>query len=222
MVARIGDIDFGSLRTVAPISAHWGFDRGLPIDRHYIEGFLARHASDVRGQVLEIADNSYTRRFGGQRVTASHVLDVRADNTAATLVADITYASAVPSHSFDCIIFTQVLQLLFDTQQVIATLYRLLRPGGVLLATFPGITRIEPDADAYAWYWTFTSFGAKRLFGTVFGADAVEVTTHGNVLAATAFLHGIACSELTVPEIEARDPRYEVLITVRARKRERG
>ena len=47
------------------LSRDFGFDRGTPIDRYYIESFLSTHASDIRGHVLEVADNTYTRRFGG-------------------------------------------------------------------------------------------------------------------------------------------------------------
>jgi hypothetical protein len=55
----------GSLRRVTPLSRDFSYDRGLPIDRYYIERFLAANASDIRGHVLEIADNTYTGRFGG-------------------------------------------------------------------------------------------------------------------------------------------------------------
>jgi len=60
----VGYIRFGSLRRVMPISRKWGFDRGLPIDRYYIERFLSAHALDICGYVLEIQDNAYTRKFG--------------------------------------------------------------------------------------------------------------------------------------------------------------
>src|SRR3712207_5592488 len=45
-------VDFGDLRRTRPLSAQWGFDRGLPIDRYYIEGFLSANAADVGGCVL--------------------------------------------------------------------------------------------------------------------------------------------------------------------------
>ena len=61
----LGRVRFGDLRRVDPIDGYFGYGRGLPIDRYYIEGFLARHAGDVHGRVLEIGDNTYTRRFGG-------------------------------------------------------------------------------------------------------------------------------------------------------------
>ena len=44
----------------------------------------------------------------------------------------------------------------------------------------------------------------------------MTVESHGNVLAASAFLYGLATSELTRVELDWRDPEYEVLIAVRA------
>ena len=72
----VGTVDFGHFRRLIPISKEWGFDRGLPIDRYYIERFLQRHAADIRGRVLEVGDNAYTRRFGGDRVTNSDVINL--------------------------------------------------------------------------------------------------------------------------------------------------
>lgn len=44
----------------APIEPFYNMRRGFPVDRYYIEGFLAEHAQDIYGRVLEIADNKYT------------------------------------------------------------------------------------------------------------------------------------------------------------------
>src|SRR5207302_1422674 len=114
-----------------------------PIDRYYIENFLARHDSDIHGRVLEIGDDAYTRRFGGSRVTKSDVLHVAEGNPKATLVADLAQADWVPSEIFDCIIFTQTLQFIYDVKTVVRTLFRILKPGGVLLATVPGISQLS-------------------------------------------------------------------------------
>src|SRR6185312_2075371 len=64
-----GRVRFGDLRRTTPIASDFGYARGGPVDRYYIEGFLARHADDIRGRVLEVGDASYTHRFGGSRVT---------------------------------------------------------------------------------------------------------------------------------------------------------
>jgi SAM-dependent methyltransferase len=212
----VGQVSFGSLRRVKPISRSFGFDRGRPIDRYYIENFLARHAEDIQGRVLEIMDDSYTRQYGGRRVEISDVLDVAEDNPQATIVADLARADHVPSDAFDCIIFTQTLQLIYDAQAAIRTLHRILKPGGVLLATFPGISQ-ERGGD---WYWRFTSRSARRLFEEAFPAPSVEVETYGNVLSAISFLHGLSVEELRQQELDRRRPGYDVTITLRAVKPE--
>jgi SAM-dependent methyltransferase len=208
-----------SLRRVRPIRRDFGWQSGQPIDRHYIEDFLARHADDVRGRVLEIADNAYTRRFGGDRVTQSDVLHVAAGAPGATIVADLADGRGIPSDAFDCVILTQTLQYIYETRSAVRTLYRILRPGGVGLVTVPGISQIARyDMDNWGEYWRFTSPTAHRLFTEVFPAESVSVAGHGNVLAAIAFLHGLVCSELRPAELDFRDDDYEVIVTVRAVK----
>jgi glycosyltransferase involved in cell wall biosynthesis len=217
----VGWVRFGSLRRVTPLSRTWGFDRGLPVDRYYIERFLGSHAADVRGHVLEIGDDTYTRKFGGARVTRSDVLHVCDRSPRTTIVADLTHAEGIPSNTFDCIIFTQTLPFIYDTRAALQSLNRILKPGGVLLATFPGITRISPsDMSKWGHYWSFTSLSARRLFEEAFSPGSVSCETHGNVLAATAFLYGLSATELRPTELDYRDPDYELLITVRAIKQE--
>jgi SAM-dependent methyltransferase len=216
----VGWVRFGSLRRTTPISREFGYDRGKPIDRHYIEEFLARHATDVRGRVLEIGDDFYTQSFGGDRVTVSDVLHVTEGNPQATIVADLTQADHIPSDSFDCAIVTQTLHLIYDVRSAIQTLRRLLKPGGVLLATFPGISHIAEGQWGDTWYWAFTTQSARRLFEEFFPAEELEIEAHGNVLAAISFLHGLSVEELHREELEHRDRSYEVLITLRAVKPE--
>jgi SAM-dependent methyltransferase len=214
-----GWVRFGSLRRITPLSRVFGKDRGLPIDRFYVERFLASRRADIRGSVLEIGSNAYTRRYGGSAVTNSDVLDVRGDNPQATVVADLTRADNLPSNLYDCVILTQTLQFIYDVAAALRTVHRILRPGGVLLATFGGISQISRwEADRWGHFWNFTTWSARRLLEEVFPAANVSIEAHGNVLAAIAFLHGMATSELKGRELEHRDPDYEVLITVRAVK----
>jgi SAM-dependent methyltransferase len=211
------------LRRLDPISATFGFERGQPIDRYYVENFLARQADDIRGRVLEIRENVYTRRFGGERVEVSDVLDVADDNRRATIHADLTRADHVPSDAFDCVILTQTLHVIYDVRSAAQTLYRILKPGGVLLATFPGISKTgcrECGRHGESYNWMFTKLSARRLFEEAFPAGNVRLEAHGNVLAAVSFLHGLATEELRREELDQHDPDYEVLITLRAMKPE--
>ena len=216
---RRGRVRFGSLRRLTPVSDLFGYDRGQPIDRYYIEDFLGRHGGpggDIAGRVLEIGDDMYTRRFGAG-VTRSDVLHVEEGNPHATIVADLTRADHIESGSFDCIVCTQTLLLIYDVRAAIATLARVLRPGGVVLATVPGISRICGEIDFWGDYWRFTRASARRLFEEAFPPGDVQVETYGNVLAAVAFLHGLAAHELKREELDLHDPNFEVLIGVRAR-----
>jgi SAM-dependent methyltransferase len=210
-----GRVRFGSLRRLTPVSRNFGWERGGPIDRYYIEDFLARHAGRIRGRVLEIQDASYTQRFGGERVSTSDVLDVTEDNQQATIHADLTRADHVPSDTFDCIILTQTLHVIYDVHSVTQPLYRILKPGGVLLATFPGISQVDWTDH---WYWSLSGRAAWRLFEEAFPAGNVAVETHGNALVATAFLHGLGAAELRREELDFRDPDCEFLIAIKAEK----
>jgi glycosyltransferase involved in cell wall biosynthesis/SAM-dependent methyltransferase len=214
-------VRFGTLRRLSPVSRRFGWDRGgLPVDRYYIEQFLRRHAADIAGHVLEVRDDAYTRKFGGSKVTRIDVLHPTSDNDKATIVADLTAADHIPGNSFDCIILTQVLPFIPDVAAAVRTLHRILRPGGVVLATVPGISQIvRYDMDRWGDYWRFTSLSARRLFECGFPDGDVRIETHGNVLAATGFLQGLSTRDLRTDELDYHDPDYEVLITVRAAKR---
>lgn len=213
----IGRVQFGDLRRVTPISRSFGFDRGQPVDRYYIEHFLAFHEADIRGRVLEIGDNGYTRRFGRERVTQSDVLDHRSDNPGATIIADLARADNVPGALFDCIIFTQTMQFIYDLNSATHHLHRFLKPGGVLLATFPVITQVcRYDMDRWGDYWRFTTASIQRLLSDVFGTERVAVYPYGNVLAAISFLHGLSAHELDPQELDFYDPDYQILIAARA------
>lgn len=214
-----GRVRLGDLRRLSPVSRRFGFDRGSPIDRYYIDAFLSSHSQDIRGRVLEIGDDRYARKYGAGRITRTEVLHVEEGNPQATIVADLTRADHVPSDAFDCIIFTEVLEHVYDVPAVIRTLYRILRPGGVVLATFNGISQISRgDMNRWGDYWRFTNLSASRLFGEVFPRGHLTVVSFGNVLAAVAFLHGLAAEELTRAELDYRDPEYQVTIAVRADK----
>ena len=213
-------IDLGDLRRVTPVDAGFGLGRGKPVDRHYIEDFLARHRGDIRGRVLKVGEDAYTVRYGGGRATQSDILHADASNPRATLIADLADGSALPGDAFDCFICTQTLTYIYDVQRAVRTIRRILAPGGVLLATVPGISQMSPyDRDRWGEYWRFTAQSLGRLLGEAFGAGNVEVEAYGNVLASTAFLQGLCAGDLSRDELDHRDQRYQMLVAGRAVKR---
>jgi len=219
----IGCVTFGNLRRLTPISQIFGFDRGLPIDRYYIEKFLQQYNSDIKGRVLEVGDSSYTCKFGDDRVSKSDILHATADNPKATIIADLTDAGCIPSSIFDCVILIQTLPFIYDFQSALKTIYRIITPGGTLLATFNGISQISRyDMERWGDYWRFTTKAAQRFMEELFPESDITVKAYGNVLAAISFMHGLAAQELRPEELDYHDPDYELLITVRAVKPECG
>ena len=204
-------------RTPGPVSRVFGLDRGTPIDRVYIEAFLAAHAADIRGRVLEIGDDTYARRFGGG-VTQVDVVHHGLGAPAGVTVADLADAPALASATYDCAIVTQTLQHLPDPRRAAATLARILRPGGVALVSVPGISQISRfDADRWGDYWRFTTQALHEVLGREF-AGGLDVTSCGSAWTAVAFLEGLAAEDLGPGEIDWHDPDYEVVVLARAVK----
>ncbi len=204
--------------SLEPVSRKFGFDRGRPIDRYYIESFLAEHAGDIRGRVLEVGDDGYTRRFGGSRVDHVDVLGVE-PAPGVTIVADLSDAAAIPSNQYNCLILTQVLPFIFDTRAAVRHCHRILKPGGVLLTTQPGISQISRyDDERWGDFWRFTPRSIGRLLAERFTPGLVCVRVYGNVRAATAFLYGLAAEELDGDELCHVDEDYPVCIAARAQR----
>lgn len=215
----LGGVRFGSLRRLRPIGIDMGDQFGQPIDRYYIDKFLLAHAGDIHGHVLEIGTNHYTRTLGGNRVVKSDVLHVTENRPNVTIIADLVEGDDIASASFDCVILTQTLQFIYDVPAALRTVHRILKPGGVLLSTIPGISQISRyDMDRWGHYWSFTTLSTERLFGSLFPPESIQVNSYGNVLAATAFLYGLISKELKPKELDHVDPDYQLVISVRAEK----
>lgn len=205
---------YGRIGAVRPLSAKWGLDRGTPIDRYYVNDFLMRHRSDVKGRVLEVKHDDFASRIGGKNVDRLDIVSLEADNPNATIVGDIADPDTLPKATFDCVILTQTLHLIFDMAIALENLRLSLRPGGVALITVPGITPILTDAT-FPWYWSLTEQALRRLLMQQFDEEQIELQTYGNLFSATAFLHAAAVEEVTLRKLDRRDPSYPVTIAAR-------
>lgn len=213
-----GTVNLGHLNRVTPFSTQFGYDRGGPVDRYYIENFLEQHASLIKGRILEIGDNEYTLRYGGNKITQSDILHVDSSNPRATYVGDLCNLPQVASDSYDCIILTQTLHLIFEWSKALETCYRILKPGGVLLLTVPGISHIDQGEWNKNWLWSFTRASVERMLAGSFLPANIKIQTYGNVLAATAFLFGMGLPEVEKNKLDVVDPHYQVIIVASAFK----
>jgi SAM-dependent methyltransferase len=191
-----------------PLSTRFGQDRGRPVDRVYIEAFLARHADDIRGRGVEIYEPTYLERFG--RCSQVDVLDADPAATRATIRGDL---SALPPDTFDVFVCTQTLQAIADPLTALRQAHAALKPHGVLLATVPGISQITPG-EPFPDHVRYTAHGLRTVAEQAFAH--VEVSAHGNVATAAAFLYGMAEHELDPETFAPDDPAYELVVTLRA------
>lgn len=194
--------------------------RGQPVDRYYVDRFLSRHAADIRGRVLEIGDDGYTRRFGTVDVVQSDVLDVDASNQGATMIADLCNAPGLPSDQFDCVIITQVLVLTRDPVAALRTLNRICKPGGVILCTCGAISRVSVhEGERENWRWSVYVPTAQLLFEEAgFVPESLIIESWGNLRVATAFLWGLAQEDIKEEDFLPNDPGFPLITSIRATK----
>ena len=210
---------FVSLLKANPYSCFFGLDRGTPIDRLYIEDFLRHHNADIKGKVLEVAESTYTKKFGNN-VDVCQILHFDKSNSQATIVGDLSIPQDLPEGIADCFICTQTLNFIYDVKSAIIGCYKLLSDGGVFLGTVAGLSQISRyDMDRWGDYWRFTDLSIKKMFEEVFGEGHVEIQVYGNALAATAFIQGLAVEEMpSVKKLMHTDENYQIIIGIRAVK----
>jgi SAM-dependent methyltransferase len=203
---------WGNLRRVTPLSQMYGFDRGTPIDRYYVDKFLSARTALICGRILEIQTTDHARRYGSG-ATVMHALDI---NAAFTYLCDLATADMVPSGSYDCFLLPNTLCFLRDLEPALRQARRIVRTGGVILATVPGFVPLTSDA---ADYWHASAEGWREITARVWPDCETRVESHANCLAAAAAMYGVAVEELTAAELDAIHPRYPVLVTIECRTR---
>ena len=116
---------WGNLRRVRPFSEYFGFERGLPVDRHYLRRFLEEHRGDITGDVLEVQVRGFTNQYG-TGVRRADTVDIN-PVVAPTYCCDLAQADGiVPSDTYDCFLLPNTLCVLRDIE---ACLRQALRVG---------------------------------------------------------------------------------------------
>jgi hypothetical protein len=205
---------WGNIRKNAPFSTYFGFERGTPLDRYYLYKFLEEHRSLIKGKVLEIQNNSLTRKFG-ENLSVEHSLDIVGEFSPTYLCDLSELPSSVPRGNYDCFLMPNTFQVIRRLEPALRNAYELIKPGGVILASAAGFLPLVPDTTEY---WRFTRAGWEELLPTVWPGAEIEVRAHGNSLAAVASMLGLAHEELKPAELDVVDERYPVLITIHCRK----
>ncbi len=208
---------FLATKNLSPLSRKFGFDRGTPIDRFWIESFLNENKRLIKGKCLEITNDFYTKKFGLSKVKTSDVLDINIKNKKANIHADLkNLKNKIKDNTYDCIILTHTLGLIDEYEKALIEIKRILKPGGALLLTSSCFSPIYVSGPKN--YWRFTPDGAKIIFRKIFKERKVKVKSFGNVLTGQCFWVGMSQEELSLDELEYNDPEFPCIVGVVAKK----
>jgi SAM-dependent methyltransferase len=205
---------WGNLRRTTPFSSTFGFERGTPIDRHYLHAFLLAHRALITGDVLEVQTASYTERYGHD-LARTDTFDI-VPEFSPTYLVDLAHSEGVlPDAAYDCLLMPNTLQHLRELDEALRQAFRVVRPGGAILASAAGLLPLTGDAPDY---WRFSPTGWREMLPRLWPGADIVVTGHGNCLAAVAAQMGLAAEELSPAEMDAHDDRFPVLTTILCRK----
>jgi hypothetical protein len=190
-----------------------------PIDRWYSDDFLRRQAGiagyvtgDFAGDVLEVVAPG---RHGGEPLAKR--IGERGTVGAVRRVTLPEVLCATPaSGPFDAVACCLALQFASDLHTAVERLSSCLASGGVLLLTVPGIAPLASTDGEWPERWRLTPLAVRRLLEEVWPPESVTVHSFGNLLTATAHLHGLGARDLRRRERELHDPYYPVVVAARA------
>lgn len=198
---------------IYPLNNAFGYNRGTPVDRYYINKALGNYSNYIKGRVLEVGDNKYTKQFGKDNETDSFVLSYTQSDLPNTIVGDLTNYSTLKNQKFDAFICTQTLNFIYDFKSAINTSYKLLKEGGYFIGTVASVTSISNyDNSRWGDFWRFTPDSISRSLRDS-GFELIDIGQYGNVLAAKAIFDGFVVEDFSdVSLLDHVDSSYPVII----------
>ena len=201
-----------------PVSRIFGAERGLAVDRIYIEDFIKKYSCDIKDSVMEIGTDKYMVRFGEDRVAEKLILHV-SGLIKDSFVGNFETGEGLYENMVDCLICTQTLQYIYDLRAAFRNIWKVIRPGGVALITVPGIKSISlRDDDLYDDLWSFTPKSVERLCMEVCDREGFTVEAYGNAKIAAAYLYGLCTNDLVDEDYLYSDPQFPFIVAARMKK----
>lgn len=219
--SRYGIIDAISKMDLYPVSEQFATERGTPIDRYYIDIFLQHNSQYIKGEVLEIEDNTYTKKYGGNHYDSSIVMDVSSKDENIDFNANLETGEGIKESIADCFICTQTLMYIYDLQSVAQNIIKMLKPGGVALITCSGLSQNSRRCmESYGAYWGFNEAALKRMFINIDGAEVIESGIYGNVKTVSAHINGLCIEDIDESDFKENDVCYPLIVYAVVKKNE--
>ena len=198
------------------VSKAMGCDRGMTISRWYIEKFIRDNSMYIKGDVVEIGDNSYTMQYG-KNINNSYIFTADINKTeirnSKVIYGDLQNGKGCQSNIADCFILTQTLPFIFDVNNAAKYIVDMLKPAGVALVTVSGISMISEYADSrWGHYWGFTKQSLQLLFRPYVDEKNIMIMSYGNAKTAAAFLYGLCQQDLCREDFLYNDELVPVVL----------
>ncbi len=196
-----------------PVSEQFATERGTPVDRYYIDKFLNEYSHYICGDVLEIEDNTYTKKYGGEKVGTSIVMDVSSKASNIDFNANIETGEGIKASIADCFICTQTLMYIYDLKSAARNICKLLKPGGAALITCSGLSQNSRRCmESYGAYWGFNEAVFQKMFSDESEMELVITGAYGNVKTVTAHISGLCVEDLQEADFEKTDVCYPLIV----------
>ncbi|MBP3768913.1 MAG: hypothetical protein J6I48_02220 [Lachnospira sp.] len=219
--SRYRIIDAISKMDLLPVSEQFATERGTPIDRYYIDMFLEKNSQYIKGDVLEIEDNAYTKKYGGNHYNSSIVMDLNSKNENIDFNANIETGEGIKGAIADCFICTQTLMYIYDLKSAAHNIIEMLKSKGVALITCSGLSQNSRRCmESYGAYWGFNEASLKKIFDNTDGAKVIESGTFGNVKTVSAHINGLCIEDIDESDFKENDVCYPLIVYAVVKKNE--
>jgi hypothetical protein len=199
---------------INPLNDVFGYRRGTPIDRFYIQKAIGEYSKEIKGSVLEVGGNEYTKCFSQTEMADSFILNYSPMEGNNVIVGDLADSNSLKGLKFDTFICTQTLNFIYDFKAAIDTSYELLTHGGFFIGTVASVSNISKyDDSRWGDYWRFSYRGiSAALEHSRF--EIADITGYGNVLAAKAMFDGCVVEDFDNKSLlDHVDPVYPLIIS---------
>jgi SAM-dependent methyltransferase len=159
---------------------------GSPEQYYFSPAFYAQYCAVmpliqryVKGKAIDLGCGFMPfRGYIADRVTVYHTLDLYPHSSDITFVGDIQNMSMIPAVTYDSALCLEVLEHIPYPLLALREIYRILKPGGVLVLSVPYLSRIHDQPYDYS---RFTIYGL-RLMLTESGFNVLEIVPKGGLL----------------------------------------
>lgn len=207
-----------------PVERAQGALIGKSIKRFYVDNYIYKNRRSIRGVVGEMEDRRYTELYGDtRRIRESYIIEHYVDfpeNERFGLDMDLSTGEGVIAEKFDCFICTQTLTYIINLEKAIDSLIKMLKQGGILLITFPGMLHraSAQELDAYKPLYGILPSAIHKLLTPYLDNIEYSMEVYGNVKCAVATLYGIPSDVFTEEEMLKKDEDYPLLVGMKIKK----